>query len=202
MKNGPVCTPPRKLTQEKFVNLFSTEIVSAKGRVPWIFASRKPSPGAAGAKADAVVVVSTVMKDGEPHLVLAREFRAPLAAYELSLPSGLIDEGESEADAAIREFHEETGLRLVRVIHVSPPLASSAGITDETVSLVYGEAEGAISRAHQTEHEDIEVFAASLEEIRMLVGQPGGAVMSSRLYPILLGFVAAGRIALPGATGV
>ena len=86
---------------------------------------------------------------------MTREFHAPLSTYELSLPSGLINAGELANDAAIREFNEETEMTLSRVIHVSPPLASSAGLTDETVSLIYGEATGSISREHQTEHEDI-----------------------------------------------
>lgn len=193
----PFCTPPKKLTQERFVNLFATEICTEKGRVPWIFASRKKEPGASVRQADAAVVVAVVQRGGEAHLVMTREFRAPLGTYELSLPSGLIDVGESATDAAIREFNEETGMTLTRVVHVSPPLASSAGLTDETVSLVYGEATGTVSREHQTEHEDIEVRLANITDIRRLLGSELSDIVSSRLYPILIGFGTAGAIALP-----
>ena len=193
----PFCTPPTKLTQERFVNLFSTEICTEKGRAPWIFSSRKKEPGASVRQADAAVVVAVVQRAGEACLVMTREFRAPLGAYELSLPSGLIDAGESATDAAIREFNEETGMTLTRVVHASPPLASSAGLTDETVSLVYGEATGTVSRENQTEHEDIEVRMVSIADIRKLLATEQSDIISSRLYPILVGYVSAGAIALP-----
>lgn len=197
MPTYPFCTPPKKLTQERFVNLFSTEICTEKGSGAWIFASRKKDPGAFGHQADAAIVVAVVQRAGESRLVLTREFRAPLGAYELSLPSGLIDAGESVTDAAIREFAEETGMALSRVVHVSPPLASSAGLTDETVALVYGEATGEISRKNQTEHEDIEVSLVNIDDIRKLLGTEQGEIVSSRLYPILIGYASAGAIALP-----
>jgi len=180
------------------VNLFSTEICTEKCRGPWIFASRKKEPGASIRSADAAIVVAVIQRAGEEAcLVMTREFRAPLGAYELSLPSGLIDAGESATDAAIREFNEETGMTLSRVVRVSPPLASSAGLTDETVALVYGEASGSISREHQTEHEDIEVRLASIADIRKLLGSEQSDIISSRLYPILVGYMSAGAITLP-----
>jgi hypothetical protein len=70
-------------------------------------------------------------------------------------------------------------------------------LTDETVSLVYGEATGSISREHQTEHEDIEVRLVSITEIRALFASPASDIISSRLYPILVGYVSAGVISLP-----
>ncbi len=179
------------------MNLFRTEICTAKGRSPWIFASRKRNPGPGPVTADAAVVVAVVGSEEQARLVLTREFRAPICAYELALPAGLVDAGETPEDAARREFREETGMELGRVLHVSPPLASSAGLTDETVAMVYAEASGAPSRENQTEHEDIEILLVSLEEIRALVGRPSSDVISSRLYPILLGYLSAGRIALP-----
>lgn len=201
MPDHSFCTPPKKLTQEKFVNLFSTEICTKKGCGSWIFASRKSEPGISIRGADAVVVVAVVRRDGEPHLVMTREFRAPLGAYELSLPSGLIDAGETATDAAIREFNEETGMTLSRVVHVSPPLASSAGLTDETVALVYGEGTGQISNEYQTEHEDIEVRLVSITDIRKLLGAAQSDIISSRLYPILVGYLNAGVITLPVGVG-
>lgn len=197
MSTEPIWSTPRKLTQERFVNLFSTHNVRAEGSSSWVFASRKERPGASAVQADAVSIVAILQQSGEPRLVMTREFRAPLRAYELSLPSGLIDPGESPVETAVREFKEETGLTLGRVSHVSPPTASSAGLTDETVAFVFGEASGSISRAHQTEHENIEVRLVSVADIRKLFGSPHGDIISSRLYPILLGYVTSGVIRLP-----
>jgi ADP-ribose pyrophosphatase len=201
MPNFPFCTQPQRLTQERFVNLFSTEVHTEKGRGSWIFASRKKEPDTTVRRADAVAVVAVLQQSGVAHLVMTREFRAPLGAYELSFPAGLIDPGESAETTAIRELKEETGLTLTRVVHVSPPLASSAGLTDETVALVYGEATGSVSRELQTEQEDIEVRLITIADIQQLLGSTQGDVFSSRLYPILLSYVAAGAIQLPEPAG-
>ena len=180
------------------MNLFSTEIERRNGHTSnWVFASRKREPEMPVTRADAVVIVAVVQEEQEPRLALTKEFRAPLGAYELSFPSGLIDPGESAEVAAAREFKEETGMTLGRVIHVSPPTASSAGLTDETIAYVFAEASGAVSRAFQTEHEDIEVRLATLADIRRLLSLPQSEIFSSRLYPLLIGYAAAGIIALP-----
>lgn len=192
----PHCSTPVKLTEQRFVNLFVTTIQRKEKSSAWVFASRKKTPGVIGSSADAAVVVALLQHQGTNHLVLSREFRAPLGRHELSLPSGLIDDGETAAAAGAREFHEETGLTLSHVSHVSPPLSSSAGLTDETVSLVYGTAQGEVSRAFQTEHEDIEVILADLPKIQELL-RGTSEVISSRLYPILVGFVTAGKLAVP-----
>lgn len=194
-------TTPKKLTDFKYVNLYSTEVQTSRGTSPWTFASRKADPGATSAAADAAVIIAVVLGSDEPRLVLTREFRAPLGTYEISVPSGLIDPGESAAEAAAREMREETGLELVRVVHVSPPVASSAGLTDETVALVYAEAAGTISKAHQTEHEEIETRLVTLAEIRDLLGGRTKDIISSRLYPVLVDYVSAGAISLPQGLG-
>ncbi len=198
MSTQPKCSPPKKLTDERFVNLFSTAIERKGGQTtPWMFASRKKQPEMPVARADAAVIIAVIGEGGEARLVITREFRAPLGAYELSLPSGLIDPGESAQEAGVREFKEETGMTLGAVAHVSPPVASSAGLTDETVAYVYAQASGTASRAFQTEHEDIEIRLVTVAEIRELLASKTTDIISSRLYPMLVGYATAGEIALP-----
>lgn len=194
---NPSTSQPKQLTDFKHLNLFSTEVKHERGTFPWTFASRKKDPGAKLNAPDAVVIIAVVTDGPEPRLVVTREFRAPLGRHELAPPAGLVDEGEGIAETAKRELREETGLELTRIAHVSPPVASSAGMTDETVSLVYAEAKGVPSREHQTEHESIEIRLLNIAEIRALLTRPGEDIISSRLYPALVGFVANGRIALP-----
>jgi len=188
---------PQKLTDERHVNLYSTNHAGPKGTTPWVFASRKSPDKAGSVSPDAVAIVAIVNAAGTPRLLVTREFRAPLGRYELSVPSGLVDEGESVETAAARELREETGLTLSKVLHVSPPVASSAGLTDETVCLLYGEATGTIAPDFQTGHEDIEAKLLSLADIRLLLITPAEEVISSRLYPMLVGFVAAASFGFP-----
>ena len=187
----------RQITDEKFINLFAIDTPIATGNRAWLFVSRKKAEAAGTVSVDAVVIVAIVLHNGTPRLLVTREYRAPLGRHELSLPSGLVDPGETIETAAARELFEETGLQLKRVLHVSPPVASSAGLTDEAVCLVYAETEGTLSRAHQTEHEDIESQLLSLDDLRQLLLNPGTDVISSRLYPMIMGFVAAGSFQLP-----
>ena len=200
MNSFPFSGPPQRLTDHSFLNLFTTEVHTADGRRPWIFASRKQMPLSGNIKADAVVLIVIVRDADEARLVVIREFRAPLGRFQVALPAGLIDNDEVVSAAAARELFEETGLTLSNVVHVSPPIAPSAGLTDETLCLVYGEATGTISRVHQDKHEDIETRFLNLAELRSLIETPSDDVVCLKLYLAIISFLGAGRIALPHST--
>lgn len=51
------------------------------------------------------------------------------------MPAGLVDAGETAAQAALRELQEETGY-VGTVAACSPPLGTSPGLTDEACQLV------------------------------------------------------------------
>lgn len=76
-------------------------------------------------------------------VVLVNEFRpgtlvAGEYAFRDNLVAGVIDEGESAVEAAVREMQEEAGLTLhaPRLIH--PGAYVSSGGTSEKITLVYG----------------------------------------------------------------
>lgn len=84
----------------------------------------------------------------EPCLLMNREFRYPTGQYLLSVPAGLIDPEDCTGDngntaplikTAMREFHEETGLKVTEkdtVSVINPCLFSTPGMTDESNALV------------------------------------------------------------------
>ncbi|GMH66201.1 hypothetical protein TL16_g12318 [Triparma laevis f. inornata] len=85
---------------------------------------------------DAVCIKTVLKTDEGDMIVLVRQFRPPIGKYTIEIPAGLIDEGESIAEAALRELREECGYVGGVVTSVSPPLAMSPGLTDENVALV------------------------------------------------------------------
>jgi len=156
----------RKLTDEKWLNLFDVKYVAKTGEEKsWQMATRQKEPKCMTGRydqPDAVVIVP--FHKAKDKLVITREYRVPLNDYEYGFPAGLIDEGESVEQATRRELREETGLNLSRLIKMSPPIYSSAGMTDESVAMVYVECEGEPSNTGNTEFELIEVLLISPAE--------------------------------------
>ena len=156
----------KKLTAEKWLNLFEVHYIARTGNEKsWQIASRQNKPKCLTGnyqQPDAVVIVPfhTVRNK----MVIIREHRVPLDDYEYGFPAGLIDEGESVEQAARRELMEETGLTVSRFIKVSPPIYSSAGMTDESVAMVYVECEGEPSNSANTDSELIEILFISPDE--------------------------------------
>jgi ADP-ribose pyrophosphatase len=77
---------------------------------------------------------SVVPITDDDKVVLVRQWRQPLGAFTLELPSGGVDEGEDPREAAERELFEETGYRAERL----EPLVSvhtSTGRTNEVCHL-------------------------------------------------------------------
>jgi ADP-ribose pyrophosphatase len=164
----------KKLTNLKWLNLFDVAYVDKNGRnKSWQIATRARQPKCVSGRftePDAVVIVP--FHTLENKIVITREYRVPLADYEYGFPAGLVDDGESVEQAVRRELKEETGLSLTRVISTSPPVYSSAGMTDESVVMVYIECSGKPSTAHNTESEAIEVELISRSEASRLCEDP------------------------------
>ncbi|CAJ2504157.1 Uu.00g115510.m01.CDS01 [Anthostomella pinea] len=58
---------------------------------------------------DAVQMLAILDKPTSPELLLEKQFRAPAAKVVIEFPAGLVDEGETVVEAALRELREEMG---------------------------------------------------------------------------------------------
>ncbi|MBU3916196.1 NUDIX hydrolase [bacterium] len=155
-----------KVTDNQHLNLFEIEYTDMLGNdKKWQLVTRVAEPKCVSGDfkdPDAVVIVPYHKK--KDRLVVIKEFRVPLGDYQFGFPAGLVDKGETLEEAGRRELKEETGLIMTRVLKVGPPIYSSSGMTDESISMLYVECEGESSNKHNESSEDISVVLMSPKE--------------------------------------
>ena len=165
---------------------------SVKYRTPngetgeWEMVSRKTNPKIGSAKVDAITI-APMFQDGD--ICLIQEYRPALGGFELGFPAGMIDDGESLEEAARRELREETGLDVIEIAFIGPPLASSSGITDELTRPVLVTCAGELSSSSHLWYEDIVPQRVSRDELRELLRDPT-IVWGARAWGILYGLIA------------
>ena len=146
------------------------EVASRKGLEAYKALLEANAAGDKPKGADAVCIVARTPRNT---LVMEREFRYPLNSWCVALPAGLLEPGEDLAECADRELREETGYAMVPGSPVKPlPQAgySSTGLTDETVQVVFVEAEKA-GAAHTESNELIEAFELPIADVRRFLDE-------------------------------
>jgi len=185
----------RKVTNYRHLNMFEIDYLDRfQQKKIWQIASRQPEPRCVTGSfenPDAVVIVPyhTVYKK----LVVIEEFRVPLGGYQFGFPAGLVDEGETIQEAAVRELSEETGLDVSGFLKTSPPVYSTSGMTDESVVMVYVECTGEPSRSKNEGSEDIRTLMVSPAEAEMLCNRDA-AKIDVKTWLVLNAFAEKGSI--------
>lgn len=70
----------------------------------------------------------------DPEVLLIRQYRYAAEGYLYEIPAGRLDPGESPAECAARELHEETGYTAARVEQLFT-MYTTPGFTDEKIHL-------------------------------------------------------------------
>ncbi len=182
----------QKLTDCKWANLYEVDY-NRKGHTgKWIVCSRKQKPIAEAAKGDAVVVVPILHTPQGNRLVVTREFRVPIWDYEYGFPAGIFDGDEDVEVCVRRELKEETGLEVREIHHVSMPVFSTAGLSDESCHMVLVTAMGTPTSEHQEASEDIEVLLLDAGEVENLLASK--AKVAAKAWGLLYHFAMLGEI--------
>ncbi len=176
MKQNKV-TKLNALVETKYLSLYEAEYENKVGNMrTWTVASRKDKDTLQKQffenKEDATdgVIIAAYHKD-EHKIVVIKQFRIPLNDYVYELTAGLIDPGEDVKSTIGRELMEETGLKIVDVLknRGTDKVYVSAGMTDESLALVYCTCEGEISDEYLEDDECIEAMLVSQEEAKELI---------------------------------
>jgi ADP-ribose pyrophosphatase len=191
----------QRVADLRWLKLFEVDYEHPSGsRGTWQFASRKSRPQLDGSPlaAEAVFIVPLLKTPVGNRLVMTREFRVPLGDYEHSFPAGLRDPGEDIEATLRRELAEETGLALTKTLTLSPAVASSAGLTDESAAIAFVECSGTPHTGHAENTEDIHLLVVNFDQMRALRQTP--VKFSAKAWLIMLLFEAVGRLEWP--TGI
>ncbi|KAK4103345.1 hypothetical protein N658DRAFT_468049 [Parathielavia hyrcaniae] len=118
---------------------------------------------------DGVGIVAILEKDTGPEIVLQKQYRPPVDKICIELPAGLVDEGETAEQAAIRELREETGY-VAQVLETSPVMFNDPGFCNTNLRMVHVSVDMSLPENQNLqpeleENEFIEVFLVKLADL-------------------------------------
>lgn len=148
----------------------------------WEYATRSNCDG----------VVAIMARTAADEVVLVEQFRPPVDCRVIELPAGLVGDRQAEdvLVAAARELEEETGFQAGR-LRVVWTGTNSAGLTDETTTMVVAEDLERIHAGGGVDNEKITVHLVPLDVLEgWLAERESDGVLVDfkvRLAPVALG---------------
>ena len=164
----------------------------------WESAERSTRRG----EVDAVAVYARCVssKCDEEQIVLVSQFRPPVDNTVLELPAGLVDEGETASEAALRELREETGL-VGQAVSESETIYSDPGMSNcnmKVVEVLVDMDRNQDPKQNLEDGEDIVVHMVgtnNLQESLQRLSEKEGHVIDARLWAIAFGYTTYGKTA-------
>jgi ADP-ribose pyrophosphatase len=139
-------------------------------------------------KTEAAVIIPVDLS--KKRILLIKQYRVVLEKYVIEFPAGLIDFGETVAQAACRELSEETGFE-GRLLSISPQLCTSPGMTNEIIYMVQiavdlsdGQVQEKLKQQKLESTEEIEVLVLELNQYnrRLQEFAEQGLIIDSKVW--------------------
>ncbi|MCJ1253835.1 hypothetical protein MMC24_001649 [Lignoscripta atroalba] len=161
-------TEPLMIRDARWTTLVKTTYRDPLGKErTWESAERSTRPK--NSPIDGVGIVAILKKPSGPELLLQKQFRPPINKVVIEVPAGLVDEGETAAESAVRELREETGYHGV-VAEVSPVMFNDPGFCNTNLNMVHVNVDMSLPenqnlKPELEENEFIEVFSTPLKDL-------------------------------------
>ncbi|KAF8892653.1 NUDIX hydrolase domain-like protein [Infundibulicybe gibba] len=124
-------------SEARWIRLKKILYLDANGKErAWECAERKTRKSSG---IDAVAILALIRSKNNSFplsTVIIEQYRPPIDKFIIELPAGLIDEGETPEQTAIRELEEETGFKATSVIESSSVIVCDPGMTNANMKLV------------------------------------------------------------------
>ena len=173
------------MTENPYVRLYHLDVESKTGKAGHYYVASRAKDERhlklnTGENYPDGVIIYAVCKEDKNKVVLVRQYRYAIDDYIYEFPAGLVESDEEFHEGAVREMHEETGLKFTP-LKVDPafekPYFTTIGMTDESFATGSGYAEGEISKDAQEDSEEIEVVLADREEVKRILKEENVAIM-------------------------
>lgn len=127
--------------------------------------------------------VNVIPVTPEGKLVFVRQYRHGVEAVTLEIPGGMIDTGETVAEAARREMHEETGYDTERFVYLGG-IAPNPAIQNNVCHFYLALDARAVGGQHLDGTEDIDVVLVDPAEVpeRIVHGEVNHALVVVAFY--------------------
>ncbi|OQO02334.1 hypothetical protein B0A48_11888 [Cryoendolithus antarcticus] len=203
---------PLSADEAKWTELRKIEWTDQDGKQRvWEAAARKTRKSTG---IDAVAIAPILHHPSKPvSTMIILQYRPPVEAFCVEFPAGLIDEGETPEEAAVRELKEETGYEgkvsgispvlssqpgmaatNMKVVDCSPTIVSDPGLTTANMQMVTVEVHLGENDEQPEQHleagEHIERIIVPLSELYdklQALSKEKGKILDARLYHWALG---------------